>query len=572
MKRYSIFSKLALSVFFALAIFSACEETEGLSIDPIDSQSAFTFAPEVGYPGNDVVISGTNLSDVQKVAFGTGEAEIISKSASEIRVKVPVNAVSGKIRLTFPSKVYSSFGSFQVSTVPVPVIAEFSPLQVSRGQSVTVTGSLLDKVKRVYVGELEAEITSQTAESLVFVAPEEFSSAALKFVYDYTTSYGMVRETETSSSVELGLLLPSISSVSPALKDLNIGDVLEISGSDLDLVNGIGFGDVVLTEEDFELLDGILVVSVPEGATSGVLSLSAEDGVYEHGESFAVKLPVISSFTPEKGEADPNVSLPFSIQGTNLDFVDKVFIGAEEAEIVSQLSNLLLVSVSGTASGPIALHSPNGVVSSAAPFAFVGDFWLNDWDTEFEVNRFGNFANNNLGSFAEAIVSENGNNYAELTLGNFSSGNSFYTWGADGSDDKFLLYVNSPSGAFLEFDMKVSDIDEVIKQEDGTFEFKIYLMDSKGWGASGEYAYGYNGPTSYVSTDGEWHTFKLPLSQFKASGNGGLYTTEQVEEIAGAFVHPNSLRIIAFVFGFDGGEDDKGNAVIGLDNLKFVIE
>lgn len=554
-----------------MTVFSGCEEVADLTIDPIESQPEFTFAPETGSPGSVVEIIGANLSDVQKVAIGTAEAEISSKSDNGLKVIVPVDAETGKIHLTFADKVYSSENNFSVSSTPVPAIASFQPLEVSRGDEVTITGSLLDQVKSVYVGEFEAAIVSQSAVEIVITAPEGFTTASIYLNYDYTTTYGMVKETSAVSENELGLLLPSISSVDPGLSGLDIGDVLTLNGSNLDLVDSIGFDGVIVN--DFTYTEGEIIVAVPEGATSGTLRLYATDGTYEHETSFGVALPSIDSFTPQKGAAEPETVRPFSILGNNLHLVDSVKVGNVLGDIVSQSESQLLFSVGGTTSGLIYLFSSNGMVTSSAPFAFVGDFWVNDWDNEFAVDRFSHFQNNNLGEFSEAVVTgEGGNNYAQFELGGAINNNSFYMWGADnGTNDRFSLYVSRPEGVYIEFDMRVPEISEASKQEDGTFKFKLYIMDALGWGASGEYSYGYNGPTSYVQTDGEWQHFKMHLADFVASGNGGLYTVDQVDGTEGAFLHPNSLRIVTFVFGVPT-EDGTGSVVLDLDNVKFSIE
>jgi hypothetical protein len=572
MRRIKIFSKLSSIALLFIMVLGSCEEAADLSIDPIDSVPSFTFSPEIGYPGSVIVITGTNLSDVAKVAIGTAEATIISKSASEIKVEVPVKAQSGKIVLTFASKVYTSDYSFTVSDTPVPAISEFSPLEISRGGNVTIEGALLNNVKRVYVGSIEAEIVSKSDEKIVIIAPDDFTTASITLIYDYTTTYGMVKETSTVSAVELALLLPSISSVEPALAGLNIGDILTIEGTSFNLVDTIMFGTIIVDKDNFTFENGVIKVAVPTGATSGSLALQAKDGVFVFDTQFVVNLPSISSFTPQKGSPSQS-DRPISVLGTNLNLVDSVYIGNEKAMMVSQSANQLLFTIGGETNGTIQLFSANGIVKSAAPFAFAGNFWVNDWDNVFDIVRFRNIANNGIATFTEELGTENGNNFAQLTMSNIENGKSFYLWGPDDKgDDRFSLYVSDPNGVYLEFDMKVIAIDAAAKQEDGTLEFKIYSMDAKGWGASGEYSYGANGPTSYVKTDGQWQSFRMHLKDFVASGNSGLYTAGQVEGIPGAFVHPNSIRILTWVFGIPGEDGAKGNIVLGLDNVKFVIE
>ncbi|MDN5289966.1 MAG: hypothetical protein PWQ06_205 [Anaerophaga sp.] len=574
MRKMKIFSSITMIGLLVLTVFSGCEEVADLTIDPVESEPAFTFSPEVGYPGTVVTLSGTNLNDAEKVAFGTAEAEITSKSDSEIKVEIPVDAETGKIHITFPGHVVSSKGSFIVSDSPVPAITSFNPVEVSRGEEVIITGTLLDQVKRVQVGDLEAAIVSQSDEEIVITTPGEFSTAPVYIFYDYTTTYGMVKETSAVSEIELGLRLPGISVVEPGLKDLDVGDVLTLQGSNLDLVNTISFGDIEVGEEDFTYSEeeGTITVAVPEGASSGILSLAATDGTYEHETSFNVYLPVISSFVPTKGDKQMDDRY-FSVLGSNLDIVESIDMGGYVATIMDQTSELITFTISGEAGGFMNFYCYNGVVQSPTAFVLYGDMFVYDWDSQFEVDRFGWFQRNNLGSFATDSVDDGtGNYFAEITMGTPINNSSFYLWGpVTGNDDRFSLYVSEPEGVYLEFDLRVTDIPEEMLYDEG-FQFKIFMMDAKGWGASGEYSYGYNSPTSYVTADGNWHHVRMNLADFVASNNSGLYTVGQdFEQAAGAYLHPNSLRIITFIFGTESESDDQ-TVVIGLDNIKFAIE
>lgn len=577
MKKINIIRLIAFVGFLATISLTSCDKVADLSIDPIDVTNDFTFSPEVGYPGQTVTIKGEGLDKVEKVSFGTAQAEF-DKSASEIKAIVPVKATSGKIYLSFKDKVYSSSTNFSVSDTPVPEISGFSPLEASRGTEVVIEGTLLDKVNSIMIGESEAEIIAQTEESITIITPDDFSTDLIAFFYDYTTEYGMILETVGYSPYELGLLLPSIGSIELAddvnIASLNIGDELKIRGAAFDLIQKVYFGDVEAAA--FELkedAEGAYVsVKVPEGATSGKVRFVGEDGEFEAPTSFAVLLPAITSFTPQKGSPLPGGTRPFSIMGTNLDQVIEVYVGDDLAEVISQSATQLLLSIDGDSNGTIALHSANGIVKSAAPFAFAGDFWVNDWDGN--LGSFDKISSNNVGGGVEVeIVEEAGNSYAKVVMTNLEHSQSFYLWGVNpGHDDWFGLYVSNPDGVFFQFDIRVEEVDNAILDENGNIKLKIFTMDAKGWGAEGEYSYGANGPTVDVKANGDWVTFKMHLKDFVASGNGGLYSVGQVDGTAGAFAHPNSLRIMTFIFGYTAEEGTKTNMTVGLDNVKFVIE
>ncbi|MDX9847324.1 MAG: IPT/TIG domain-containing protein [Tenuifilaceae bacterium] len=552
---------------FLMAVTISCEESGPLSIDPVEVQQPFTFQPDHGYPGQTVKISGTGLNDVLKVSFANREALISSKTDQEINVEIPVGATTGQIKLVKAKSIVTSVDIFTVDLTPVPSIIDFTPAIAGSGQEVTITGNLFTEVDSVYIGDLKAEIkTGVTDNTMKIETPAGLQTGYIKMYYNYMTSYGIEKVGESVSSAQLTLALPTIESITPNIASLNVGDELTIIGNMMNEVTQVLFGTLDAT---FTIVNETeLTAIVPIGATTGKIVLVVPDGTVESG-TFTVNLPTISSFTPTKGQ--DAVTRVITIVGAKLDLVESVTVGSAAATIETQSPTVLVITAVGSSTGQIGLHTPNGSVYSSGSFVLTGDFWVNDWDTVFDTQRFSRFQNNGFASFTETVMADNGNNYVELAFTG-ESNKSIYMWGEGATDDKFFMYTSSPNGVYLQFDMKVSAIEEHMKQDDGTFKFKIYLMDSKGWGASGEYAYGYNGPTSFVRTDGEWQTFKQPLWEYKASSNSGLYTADQVGEgdlRPDAFVHPNSLRIITFVFGFPG---DPGSAAVGLDNVKFVIE
>lgn len=573
MKRLKHIINIALTAIILFSVSVGCDDIGALSIDPIVTESTFTFEPTEGFAGNSIKITGAGFDDVQKVAFGTTEAEVLQKSNEEITVIVPVGAKSGKIKLVRTNSIAESVENFVVDETPIPAITEFSPSIVGSGDVVTLTGDLFNQVDSVFVGELKVEIQPGTeAATMNIVIPAGFQTSRIRMFYNYMTDFGMVKVAESVSMTEISLELPSITAIDLDITALNIGDELIINGTMFDEVTMVQFAGVdavytVVSETEIS-------VTVPVGVISGTISLTVLDGVIE-SDTFTVLLPSISSFTPEKGAELPGSTRFFALQGSMLDLVTSVTVGSVEANITNQDSELILFTTDGVTGGTINLHTANGIVSSEAPFFFLGDFWLTDWDTDFEVVRYDNIANRNLGSLSESVISEGGNNYSEVTMGGAIHNNGFYLWGPDIGNDRFSLYTSNPEGVYLEFDMRVTSIADSLKQADGTFQFKIFAMDSRGWGASGESSYGSNSPTSYVQTNGEWQHFRMHLDDFVASDNNGLYTADQITSSGNlkpdAWCHPNSLRILAFVFATTN-TTGTGDVVMGMDNIKFVIE
>jgi len=551
-----------------LVIFAAtgCKETGDLLIDPVEYENPFTFTPSHGAPGTTVSIQGSELTGVTQVSFGSIAGEIVSQSGSSISAVVPVGALTSKIKLVKGGTVITSRESFVVDASPVPTIISFDPAIAGSGDVITITGNLLNDVDSVFIGTLKAVIQgTPTATEMQIVAPAGLQTGKIRLFYTYLTHYGMLKPAESASAANLTLALPIISGIEPDITKLNIGDEVVISGSLLEKVTKVEFGTKEATP--FTYADGTITCIVPTGATTGKIKLTCPDGITESTE-FKVNLPSISLFLPQKGsEGLATDSRSFVVDGTNLSLVTQVMVGSTVATVQTQTDTKIIFTAPASTAGFISLVATNGTVRSSIPFIFTGDFWVNDWSTVFPVDRYDRIANNGFGGFALDEVS---NPWAQVSATGAVNGKSIYIWGPAAGNDKFTLFTPNPDGVYLEFDLNIMSLPDTLKQTDGTLKFKIFAMDALGWGASGEYSYGYNSPTSYVAADGEWHHFSLHLKNFKASNNSGLYTADQVTAIATAFCHPNSLRILALVVGTPNASGN-GSITFAVDNIKFVI-
>ncbi len=566
MKKTDILLKLSFAILLLIFAATGCKETGDLFIDPVDYENPFTFTPSHGAPGSTVAIQGDDLSGVTKVSFGSIEGEILSQSGSSISAVVPVGALTSKIKVVKGGIVLTSRESFVVDPSPIPSVIGFDPAIAGSGDEITITGSLLDQVDSVFIGDLKAEIQgTPAATEMQIVAPVGLQTGKIRLFYTYLTHYGMYKPAEAASEAVLTLALPIITGIEPDITALNIGDEIVISGSLLDKVTKVEFGTI--DAGTFTYDNGTITCNVPEGATTGTIKLTCTDGATESA-TFMVNLPSIDLFLPQKGaEGVATDSRSFVVDGTNLSLVTQVLVGTTEATIHTHTDAKIIFTVPANTAGFISLVADNGTVVSSIPFIFTGEFWVNDWSTVFPVDRYSHIQNNGFGGFA---LDESTNPYARITADGDINNKSIYIWGPNDGYDKFLLFTPNPDGVYLEFDLNVMALPDSLKQTDGTLKFKIFAMDARGWGASGEYSYGYNSPTSYVPADGEWHHITMHLKNFRASNNSGLYTADQVTAIAGAFCHPNSLRILAFVVGTPN-PSGKGTITYALDNIKFVI-
>jgi len=162
--------------------------------------------------GDELTINGTNLQLIDKIAFGGNVAVedfILASDNKSIKVNVPADAAPGVITLT-----QFSLLSLTTDTIQLPVIAVtgVSPTtDLGAGMTVTVTGTLLNRVIRVEVGGGVAltagqfEVNAEGTE-LTFVAPDGMADGKIKLIQNANLS----AETDLVKMRRLGNLFYTI--------------------------------------------------------------------------------------------------------------------------------------------------------------------------------------------------------------------------------------------------------------------------------------------------------------------------------------------------------------------------
>ena len=334
------------------------------------ASSLSAFAPAQARPGENITLTGNYLNWVSKVTFARDKAvtTFVSKTLNQLVVKVPNDAQTGPLIISYQGTDSSFVESTDTLKVTLPMVTSMAPSPVKPGSTVTITGTDIDLVKKVIFTGVSTPVTafvSQSSTELVVTVP----ATAKKGKVTLEAASGV----QTISGSDLDIVLPVSTSFSP--NPVSLGTNLTISGTDLDLVKKVIFSGVAAAVTSFVSQSATaLVVQVPAGARDGKVKLEAASGVQTtSGSDLDIVLPSISSMSPNP--VDPGADL--TISGTHLDLVSSVKFqnAAAVTSFVSQSPTQLVVTVpNGVVKGKILLgvSNPTDTIQSANELNITG--------------------------------------------------------------------------------------------------------------------------------------------------------------------------------------------------------
>jgi hypothetical protein len=307
-----------------------------------------SFAPAVGDPGGTITITGTGFTDPASVSFnGHDSPSVTVSSATQITATVPDGATTGAISVTDAGGTGASSTDFTIRA-----ITSFSPTAVAPGTNVAINGVGFSDATAVAFGGTDAQ-------SFTVV-----SDATITAKVAAGTTTGPVSVTgpgggATSSAVTY--MPPTISGFSPASASTHA--TVTVTGT-----NFTGATAVTLdrTGVPFSVTSNTrLTFTVPPGATSGAIQVTAPGGSDTSSSSFTVLTsPTISGFSPASAGAHATVT----VTGTNFTGATAVTLdGAAVPFSVTSDTRLSLTVPPGATSGAIEVTTPGGSDTSA-PF------------------------------------------------------------------------------------------------------------------------------------------------------------------------------------------------------------
>ena len=222
--------------------------------------SELAVAPKIVKNGDDLIITGKDLDLVSIIKFNELEAEITTKSETEITVAVPETANSTVATLVALSTKEVNTPEFSYIK---PEITSLSPTTLMAGTDLTVNGKDLDLIRLVRfpsaMNDVEVEPSSST--SFVVTVPADATSGNATFI--------TVNETEVTSSVTLTITPADIPIITESSASVKPGQLLVIEGTKLNLVESVIFQNGIKATQFGTRSATLLEVIVPDNAKKG---------------------------------------------------------------------------------------------------------------------------------------------------------------------------------------------------------------------------------------------------------------------------------------------------------------
>ena len=314
--------------------------------------------------GEKITVTGTYLNLAKDVTIGGVSAvELkISNDGTGIIFTLPADAPDGDILIVCKSGVEVPVG--KLNTVkPTECVA--APNPVKAGKSLTISGKDMDLINAVEFDGTDAVtgegITVNADKVVIKEVPEKATEGNLR----------LVMANGQRIEVAFTLVKPTITSynTNPA----SAGSPLKITGTDLDLVKSITFGEAKNDDDKFEVSANgkTITVTVPMAATSGKPQFNLANGTSVEGAELQVKEAVFCYFTELPAEdAELKAGDSFVLPVANGDKLTGVEINGEACQYVITSNNQLIIGIPTTAKkgSKVRLISSNGEITYTFDF------------------------------------------------------------------------------------------------------------------------------------------------------------------------------------------------------------
>lgn len=347
-------------------------------------------------PGDVITIKGEYLDLMHEVIF-TDDVHVneddfeVPHSRYEIKVKVPVEARTGKVSLSDlgmnsedPENPMTNYATSEEELVVAgPQVSDPVTGNVQPGQELTITGSNFMYVDHIEIpgAEISKFEINEEGTTLTFTLPQQLQLGEIILV---------AKSGEEIPAGTIQVKVPTDLSVSPS--PVKAGQTLTISGKDMDMVTGVSL-PVSGNVESPSITSESVSFTVPAEAQEGNITLNLNNGV-SITVSYTLVKPVVISYNAESVAVGEDLV----ISGTDLDLVTGVTFGGNVSVDVTASQESIKVTVpSGAVTGALALNLDNGTSVSGPELEVEPEpvdenvFWT--WTGSFNSDNWNNDLN-----------------------------------------------------------------------------------------------------------------------------------------------------------------------------------
>ena len=315
-----------------------------------------TVSPASGSIGTQVIINGANFVGATAVRFNGVDALFsVGFSGVSINATVPSGATSGLITVVTPAGTGTSFGLFEVTEAPPPVITDFSPATGRVGDSVTISGFNLSGATSVKFNGTPALIFRVFGGAIIATVPVGATTGPVAVTTPSGSASSAVFTVVTTPA-------PTITGFSPTSGQ--VGSSVTISGDNLTGATGVKFNALAAT---FILFGNSLIATVPGGATTGQITVTTPSGTASSATAFTLtnqSTTVITAFAPLSGAEGTSVTIDGSFTNTTA----VKFNGAPAVFTVISSSRIIATVPAGASTGLITVIAAGGTATSRSNF------------------------------------------------------------------------------------------------------------------------------------------------------------------------------------------------------------
>lgn len=357
---------LSMSLLGALLTWSiGCIDDEGFVDDGL-SVIITGIIPDEGIPSDTILITGEQFEAIgtDSVFVNGTLAIVISLTDTEVRFIVPDTATSGpvSVRNTLGLTIGPDLIVLEDILPPMVSIDSIRPEAVFRGDSISVHGqnfNLLPTDFQVLLGD--QQLRSSLASNLLIhsLTPTDAATGRISLVNGNDTIEGPILSIFDD---------PSIAIISVEPERGQIGAQVAVTGQNFDQLPTdfqLFFGDVPASASIISAQE--IQTAVPQGATSGDVTIDNEGEVIG-GPFFIVDFqPVINAIDPISGEIGTSVTISGEDFGTDATDLQVAF-NQVLAEVTSVSNTEIITSVPlGAITGPVTVGKIGSGLSATGP-------------------------------------------------------------------------------------------------------------------------------------------------------------------------------------------------------------